>query len=119
MAARSLCCVLRIDDHLADGAERGVDRFDIVPLHDLPKLALLGAIGRSIDELQREAEPQAQVVVAEYLVDNETVDVAGLAYEDDLFLRVERDPLARILAAEDDVADQPVRHTLDDVTRRH
>src|ERR1700704_2229162 len=57
MAARSLCCVLRIDSHLGDSPERGIDGFEIVPLHDLPKLALLGAIGRSIDELQRKAEP--------------------------------------------------------------
>ena len=77
--------MLRIGHHLADGAERGIDRFEIVPLHDLPKLALLGAIRRRIDELQGKAEPQAQVIVAaEHLVDNEAVDVAGLADEDDL-----------------------------------
>src|SRR4029077_16049967 len=76
---RPLFCVLRIGYHLADGAQRGIDRLEIVPLNDLSKLALLGAIRRSIDELQGKAEPQAQVVVAaEHLVDNEAVDVTGL-----------------------------------------
>src|SRR5712675_2327046 len=113
---RLLFCVLRVRRHLADGAERGVDRFEIVPLHDLPKLALLRAVGRRIDELQGKTEAQAQVVVAaaEDLVDDESVDVAGLAYEDDLMFRVERDALARVLAAEDDVANEPVRQPLDD-----
>src|SRR5712691_1007942 len=84
-----LFCVLRIGHHPADGAERGIDRFEIVPLHDLPKLALLGAVGRGIDQLQGKAESQSRVVVAaEDLVDDEAVDVAGLAHEDDLFFRV-------------------------------
>src|SRR5256885_15067616 len=66
-----LLCVLWVGHHLADGAERGIDRFEIIALHDLAELALLAAVGRGINKLQGEAEAQAQViVVAEDLVDN-------------------------------------------------
>ena len=87
MTARSYSAGLRIGHHLANGAERGIDRLEIVPLHDLPELALLGAVGRRIHELQGEAEAQAQIVVAaEHLVDDEAVDVARLANEYHLLL---------------------------------
>ena len=96
-----LLCVLWVGHQLADGAERGIDRFEIIALHDLAELALLAAVGWGINKLQGEAEAEAQgIVAAENFVDNESVDVAGLAHEHDFFFRVEGDPLARILAAE-------------------
>jgi hypothetical protein len=79
---------LRLGDHLPDGAKRCFDCLQIIAFHDLTEFALLRAVGGSIDKLQGETEPQLRiVVVAENLVDDEAVDIAGLAYENDLALR--------------------------------
>jgi hypothetical protein len=75
--------------NLRIAGQRRIDGLEIVPLHDRAELALLAAVGRGINELQSKAEPQSQIVVlAKDLIDNEAIDVAGLAHEDDLFFRV-------------------------------
>src|SRR6476661_88544 len=69
--ACSLLGGLRRTRHLANGCKRGVDCLEIVALHHLPEFALLGAVGRRINQLEREAESQAQIAsVPEDLVDN-------------------------------------------------
>jgi hypothetical protein len=54
-----LLCVLWVGHQLADGAECGIDRFEIIALHDLAELALLAAVGWGVNKLQGEAEAEA------------------------------------------------------------
>src|SRR6266478_8417180 len=118
--ACSLLGGLRRARHLSNGCKRSVDCLEIVALHHLPEFAFLGAVGRRIHQLEREAESQAQIVaVAEDFVDDEAVGISRQAKEDDLFLRVEGDPLSCVFAAEHDVADQSVGGALDHIALRH